>query len=114
MAAPSKDTPQLLKVQQIILLLQINRITYSDSQLKIREKLQSKLPTDAEASSRITWAGFLVQEGANTDIKNKKGRSPLQTCEKQYAEAIMQLKATKGYVNMYGYWANLSIPQNLL
>ena len=65
--------------------------------LKIQGKLQSKLPTDNEKSNRIIWASFLVQEGANIEIKNKKGRSALQACENQYADIITQFKAAKGY-----------------
>ena len=47
--------------------------------------------------NKVVWASFLVQEGADTEIKNKKGRTALQACEDQYADIITQFKATKGY-----------------
>ena len=82
--------------------------------LKIQGKLQSKLPTDNEKSNRIIWASFLVQEGANIEIKNKKGRTALQACENQYADIITQFKATKGYeIIIIHYYSVITIHANL-
>ena len=71
--------------------------------LKVRDKLQSQslLPDDNEMSKRLIWACFLIQEGASTEMKNKNGKSALQSCPTQHAKTIMQFKQKKGYVQLF-------------
>eukprot|EP00731_Ephydatia_muelleri_P025552 Em0017g635a len=73
MGSVSPDTPQLSKIRDAL-------------------KPKSKLPTDETTISRLVWACFLIQEGANIEVKNLKGKSALQLCNQQVADIIMQFK----------------------
>ena len=48
-------------------------------------------------------ACFLVQEGANTEIRNKKGMSALHMSMSEHAYAIAQYIGPKGYVHICAY-----------
>ena len=54
------------------------------------------LSSDDTLNNRLVWVCFLIQEGANTEVKNLKGKSVLQMCSQQVADVIMQFKG-KGY-----------------
>ena len=54
------------------------------------------LPNDTEIANKVIWAAFLVQEGANTEIRNKKGKTALELCPNQcYVAIITQYKTNQ-------------------
>ena len=44
----------------------------------------------------------MIQEGANVEIRNKKGEAVIQLCPNAYIPTLTQFKGVKGYVEIRG------------
>lgn len=84
MAAPSADTPELLKVPALESSLHHKLGMIIVLLLQVKDRLGEQAHTDA----RVVVACFLIQEGADVHAKNKKGVSPLEACPSAISEVV--------------------------